>query len=153
VRIVLASDVAVAERVLRIQRAAYAVEAELVGYDAIPPLHETLTELQSQPLIFLGASCDRTLAGVLGYSREGDTVDIDRVAVDPAFFRRGLARRLLRELFARERDAERFTVSTGYGNQPALRLYEGFGFRVVGEGHPAPGARIVLLQRGHDGHR
>ena len=55
-------DVAVAERVLQIQRAAYAVEAELVGYDAIPPLHETLAELQSQPLIFLGVSCDRTLA-------------------------------------------------------------------------------------------
>jgi ribosomal protein S18 acetylase RimI-like enzyme len=151
VRIVLSPDVAIAERVLQIQRTAYAVEAELVGFDAIPPLHETLVELQSQPLIFLGASCDRTLAGVLGYRRDGDTVDIDRVAVDPAFFRRGLARRLLRELFVRERDAKRFTVSTGFGNQPALRLYEEFGFRVVGEDRPAPGARTVLLRRNQDG--
>ena len=146
-------DTAVAELVLQIQRAAYAVEAELVGYDAIPPLHETLAELQSKPLIFLGASCDRTLAGVLGYSRDGDTVDIDRVAVDPAFFRRGLARKLLRELFARERDAMQFTVSTGFGNQPAIELYEGFGFHVVGEDYPTPGTRIVLLQRGRDGRR
>jgi ribosomal protein S18 acetylase RimI-like enzyme len=101
VRIVVSSDRDVAQRVLDIQRAAYAVEAGIVGYDAIPPLHERLDELQSRDLIFLGASCDRTLGGVLAYRRDGDTVDIDRLAVDPAFFRRGLARRLMGELFAR----------------------------------------------------
>ena len=84
---------------------------------------------------------------MLGYRRDGRTVDIDRLAVDPVFFRRGLATRLLRELFARERDATRFTVSTGFGNQPAVSLYERFGFRVVGEDEPAPGAKVVLLQR------
>ena len=134
-------------RVLAIQHAAYAVEAALVGYDQIPPLHETLAELQSQPLIFLGVSCDHTLAGVLAYQREGGTVDIDRLAVDPAFFRRGLGTKLLRELFVRERDAARFTVSTGRGNEPALKVYERCGFQVVGEAEPAPGARTVLLQR------
>jgi GNAT superfamily N-acetyltransferase len=114
-------------------------------------LHETVTELRAQPLIFLGASCDRTLAGVLGYRRDGDTVDIDRLAVDPMFFRRGLATRLLRELFARERDATRFTVSTGLGNEPAVGLYERFGFRVVGGAEPAPDAMVVLLRRGPSG--
>ena len=62
--------------------------------------------------------------GVLGYRRDGDAVDIDRLAVDPAFFRRGLATKLLRELFVRERDATLFTVSTGFGNHPAIDLYE-----------------------------
>ena len=146
-RIVLDSDIAVARRVLEIQQAAYAVEAGLVGYDAIPPLHETLAELQSQALVFLGVSCDRTLAGVLGYRRHGDTVDVDRLMVDPTFFRRGLASKLLRELFVRERDARRFIVSTGFGNHPAVNLYERFGFRVVGDDEPVPGARIVLLER------
>jgi ribosomal protein S18 acetylase RimI-like enzyme len=148
VRIVLETDTPVAQRVLEIQRAAYAVEAGLVGYDAIPPLHETLSELQGQPLIFLGVSCDQVLAGVLGYRRHGDTVDIDRLAVDPSFVGRGLATKLLRELFVRERDATKFTVSTGFGNQPAIDLYERFGFRQVGLGQPEPGVRIVLLERG-----
>jgi ribosomal protein S18 acetylase RimI-like enzyme len=144
---VVDSDRAVARRVLEIQHAAYAVEAGLVGYDTIPPLHETVVELQSQPLTFLGVSCDRTLAGVLGYRRQGDTVDIDRLAVHPTFFRRGLATKLLRELLARERDARHFTVSTGLGNHPAINVYERFGFRVVGDNEPVPGVRIVLLQR------
>ena len=146
-RIVLETDTPVAQRVLEIQRAAYAVEAALVGFDAIPPLHETLSELQEQPLIFLGVSCDNVLAGVLGYRREGDSVDIDRLAVDPSFFRRGLATKLLRELFVRERDVTGFTVSTGFGNQPAIELYERFGFRQAGFGEPEPGVRIVLLER------
>lgn len=146
-RIVLGSDRAVADRVLAIQRAAYRVEADLVGYDTIPPLTESLAELRARPLIFLGARCDEVLAGVLGYARGGDTVDIDRLAVDPAFFRRGLAGRLLRELFVRERDAGRFLVSTGLGNDPAVRLYERFGFEVVGADEPVPGARVVRLER------
>ena len=146
-RIVLGSDDAVARRVVEIQSAAYAVEADPVGYDTIPPLHETVAELQSQPLILLGVSCDRTLAGVLGYRRDGDTVGIDRLAVDPVFFRRGLATKMLRELFAREREARAFTVSTGLGNQPAVSLYQRFGFRIFGEVEPAPGARVVVLQR------
>ena len=99
-------------------------------------------------LIFLGVSCESQLAGVLGYRRDGDAVDIDRLTVDPPFFRRGLASKMLRELFARERDATRFTVSTGFGNHPAIGLYERFGFRVIGEAIPTPGVRIVLLQRG-----
>jgi ribosomal protein S18 acetylase RimI-like enzyme len=147
VRIVLHYDEPVARRVLEIQRAAYRVEADLVGYDTIPPLHETLSELRARPLIFLGAGCDGTLAGVLGYTRLGSVVDIDRLAVDPAFFRRGLARKLLTELFVRERDATRFTVSTGCGNGPAIRLYERAGFAVVGEDEPVPGARIVRLEK------
>ena len=133
---------------VEIQRAAYAIEATIIGDDVIPPLHETLAELQAAPLTFLGASCDHVLAGVLGYRRDRDTVDIDRLAVDPAFFRRGLATKLLRELFVRERDATRFTASTGFGNQPAIDLYERFEFHRVGVAEPLPGVRIVLLERG-----
>lgn len=146
-RIVVDSDEVVARRVLEIQRGAYAVEATLVGYDP-PPLHETLAELSACQLIFLGAGVDHTLAAVLAYDRVGETVDIDRLAVDPAYFRRGLARRLLRELFVRERDATHFTVSTGDGNAPAIRLYEGFGFTSVREEEPTPGIRIIHLERG-----
>ena len=36
------ADPATAADVLRVQRAAYRVEAELIGFDGIPPLHEPL---------------------------------------------------------------------------------------------------------------
>src|SRR5260221_85231 len=40
-----------------LQRAAYAVEAGLIGFDGIPPLHETLAELRGCGEAFLGV-CD-----------------------------------------------------------------------------------------------
>ncbi len=148
-RIVLASDIEVARRVLEIQQASYRAEADLVGYDDIPVLHETLDELRSRPLVFLGVSSNHVLAGLLGYRRDGDVVNIDRLAIDPVFFRRGLATKLLRELLVRERDARRFTVSTGFGNAPGLALYARFGFTIVGTDEPAPGVQTVQLA--HDG--
>lgn len=136
-----------AQWVLAIQRAAYAVEAELVGFDAIPPLHETLGMLQSlhERLVFLGASRHRRLAGVLAYARDGDVVDIDRLAVDPAFFRQGVGRSLVREMLVRERAAARVVVSTGLANAPAIALYHSFGFVKVAEREPSPGIHLVDL--------
>ena len=41
------ADAALAARVLAVQHAAYAIEAELIGYPDLPPLHETLEGLQA----------------------------------------------------------------------------------------------------------
>ena len=41
------ADAALAARVLAVQHAAYAIEAELIGYPDLPPLHETLAALQA----------------------------------------------------------------------------------------------------------
>ena len=49
-------DDGLAETVLDLQRAAYRIEADLIGSDAIPPLHETLAELTEAPLQWLGIS-------------------------------------------------------------------------------------------------
>lgn len=76
---------------------------------------------------------DGELIGVLGYTRASDTVDIDRVAVDPARFRRGVGRMLLGAVHRRESDAARFEVSTGAANHPAIALYEAMGYQLTSE--------------------
>ncbi|SCL35621.1 Acetyltransferase (GNAT) family protein [Micromonospora pallida] len=48
-------DGTVAGDLLRVQRAAYAVEAALIGDDRIPTLWESLDELRAAPLRWLGA--------------------------------------------------------------------------------------------------
>lgn len=147
-RLHLGPDVPVAERVLEIQHEAYAVEAAIVGRDPLPLRHETLAELQAQPLIFLGASSVGYLAAVLGYRRQGDTVDVDRLAVHPLFFGRGLASKLLREMMVRERSAERFDASARAGNRPGINMYLRNGFLIAGESEPAAEAKVLLFQRG-----
>jgi ribosomal protein S18 acetylase RimI-like enzyme len=143
------ADPAVAEAVVGIQRRSYAVEAALIGFDGIPPLRETVSELQSSGrcgLSVLGARMGGELAGLLGYrwvDLLGGELDIDRLAIDPRFFRLGLASALLAALPA----AAAVIVSTGTRNQPALALYRRQGFRSTGSREIAPGVTVTELRR------
>lgn len=126
-------DRAVAESIVALQRAAYAIEARLIGFDGIPPLHECVEDVMALDLTILAVIENERPIAMLGYTREGDSVDIDRLAVHPDHFRRGLARTLIAALHERESDAPRFEVSTGRDNEPARKLYRSMGYREVGD--------------------
>ncbi len=134
-------DGPVARALLTLQRRAYAVEAELLGDDRIPPLHESLSDVLAAGLRWWVADDDGgRLLGAVGYTA-GDPVDIDRLVVDPAVFRRGVGRALIATVVS-EAAGRPITVSTGAANDPARRLYEAAGFRFVGESEPVPGLRV-----------
>ncbi|MEZ4570840.1 MAG: hypothetical protein R2849_11040 [Thermomicrobiales bacterium] len=78
------SDPGDADRLLELQKLAYRIEADLIGFDGIPPLHETLEELTALPLAWLGIRSDGRIVAVIGYTVEGGICDIDRLFVDPA---------------------------------------------------------------------
>jgi hypothetical protein len=84
------NDHQTAEAVLALQRRAYRVEADLIGSEGIPPLWETLEELQACGESFLGAAVDGRLAGAISWRFDAATIDIHRLIVDPDHFRRGL---------------------------------------------------------------
>lgn len=131
---------------MRIQRRSYAIEAELIGFDGIPTLRETVADLQASGLAVLGALVDGELAGVLGYrwvDRPGGELDIDRLAIDPDYFRLGLASALLAAL----PPAASVVVSTGSLNEPALALYRRHGFEPTGTRAIAPGVTVTMLRR------
>lgn len=130
-----------AHRVLAIQRAAYAVEAALVGDDRIPALHEDLQTLVSRPLRWLLAD-EPAVSGALGYERSDVTVTIDRLVVDPDHARRGVGRALVVEVLRRAGGTP-VHVSTGRDNAPARRLYERVGFQRVGDREVLPGLWVT----------
>nr|WP_234969362.1 GNAT family N-acetyltransferase [Bacillus mediterraneensis] len=132
-----------AARVLVIQRAAYRLEAELIGTDEIPPLKESLEDLQGCGQTFIGYYNQGELAGVLSYKKEEGTIDIHRLVVAPAHFRKGIARKLLGWLENQETDAELFTVSTGRDNEPAVCLYKSLGYVLERESIVGPGIKLV----------
>jgi ribosomal protein S18 acetylase RimI-like enzyme len=143
-----AADAILAARLVELQRAAYAVEAGLIGFDGIPPLHETAAELAAAGLRWLGTGPSGAPEAALAYRRTGEgEVDIDRLVVHPAAFRRGHGRRLVTAMVDSERP-RRVTVSTGTANLPARRLYEGLGFRATGERPIAPGVTVTLYELG-----
>ena len=107
------SSPTVARQVLALQRAAYRVEADLIGFDMIPPLLESHAELQAQQLCWRGITDEEgQVVAAIGYTVTRDGIDIDRLMVAPARFRDGLAVELLAVLDPQSS----VTVSTGAVN-------------------------------------
>jgi ribosomal protein S18 acetylase RimI-like enzyme len=127
-----------------LQRAAYAVEAELIGFDGIPPLHESLDDLRACGETFLGT---QDLTGAVSWVRlEDGTLDICRLVVHPSAHRTGVASALLDALDHLE-PSDRTLVSTGTANLPAMALYRRRGFVPTGLRDLAPGVTMTLLTR------
>ena len=120
---------AIAAAVVTVQRAAYRVEADLIGYDRIPPLLESEEDVMALDLVILGVHDDGQLVGLAGYEVDDGVVEINRLAVDPRWFRRGIARALVKEIHARIPAAGRFVVSTGAANTPATTFYASLGYQ------------------------
>lgn len=137
------TEPAAAARVVEIQRAAYRLEAELMGFDAIPTLHETAQDVRGSALQWLGSFTGGRLVGVIAWQVEGTTLVIDRLAVDPSFARQGRGRALVNAL----PQADRIAVSTGTANAPARSLYESLGFATCGEREVAPGITVTTYER------
>ncbi|MFF9373816.1 GNAT family N-acetyltransferase [Streptomyces griseoluteus] len=132
-----------------LQRASYAVEARLIGFDGIPPLHETLEQLRATDESFLGIRDGSRLVGAVSWSRlPNDALDICRLVVHPVVHRRGVATALLDALDSIE-PAELTVVSTGTSNLPAVELYRRRGFMPVGKRRIAPGVTVTLLERNY----
>lgn len=74
------------------------------------------------------------LAGYLIVSRYVDAWHVMNLAIDEPYRQRGIARRLLDQLFAAtDADALRgYTLEVRVSNDRAIRLYEAAGFRITG---------------------
>jgi GNAT superfamily N-acetyltransferase len=141
------SDASIASELLKLQRRAYRVDADLIGTDQIPPLRETLADLQACGETFLGARVDAALAGAISWRVNGETIDLHRLVVDPAHFRKGVGLALVRAALAAEPQARRAIVQTGAANEPARALYEREGFVAIDEVEPTPGLRVARFTK------
>ena len=131
--------------VLALQRAAYAVEAELVGSDDIPGLRESLDELRATTEHFVGIFDGDVLVAALSYVETDELLDVCRLVVAPASSRRGLGERLIR--WALESVARPVTVvSTGSANAPAVALYAKLGFTGLRDEEVVPGLSVTHFE-------
>lgn len=131
---------------LALQRAAYAVEAELIGDHRIPALSEDLAGLITAGLTWRSAVEDRRLVGAVAWVETAAPVDVHRLVVAPDAARRGIGRALVTEVLRVAGD-RRVEVATGRGNGPARALYEGLGFLWSGDVEVLPGLWVSRYAR------
>ncbi|WP_404451001.1 GNAT family N-acetyltransferase [Virgibacillus necropolis] len=135
------------QNILNVQLLAYQVEANLIEFDGIPQLNDTVDSIMGSNETFIGYKYERELAGFISYEALEDELDICRLVVHPNYFRKGIASKLLNYVMSENSEVNRFTVSTGSKNIPAISLYERFGFTPYQKVEVATGIYITLLEK------
>lgn len=139
-------DEAIARPILELQKRAYTIEAELIGSDNIPPLHDTLDSLRNCNEEFSIYTHDDQIAGAISFKRIGSLLDIHRLVVSPDYFRRGIASRLL-EFLEKMQDVSAIVVSTAEANLPAVALYRKHGYTMIEREEVEPGLWVVRFRK------
>lgn len=141
------SDKSEVQNVLNLQLLAYKVEADLIEFDQIPQLNDTANLIMASKETFIGYKYGEELTGFISCEILDEELDICRLVVHPNCFRKGVASKLLEYVLHENPEINRYTVSTGSRNIPAIRLYEQFGFTSYQEIEVATGIYITLLEK------
>ncbi len=110
-----------------------ALESDLFGRGAWSE-RSVMQEFQAPARTYLLDVEDDTIRGYAGFWYDGDDAEIMTIGVAREFQRRGIASSLLERLVAdaRKQGAKRMLLEVRVDNQPAIGLYERFGFTRMG---------------------
>ncbi|KMM39515.1 GNAT family N-acetyltransferase [Guptibacillus hwajinpoensis] len=134
-----------AKQILNVQLPAYRKEAEIINFDGIPQLSETVASIQMSDETFIGCYRDGEVAGVLSFEHIKGTIRICRLVVHPDYFRMGVAKEIMEYLLVtNDKD---FVVSTGADNVPAVKFYEKFGFQEAERSEPVKGVFLTHMKK------
>ena len=117
--------------ILKLQYLAYQSEAALFGTDDIPPLKETLEEVQEEynsGVVLKMVSEDDSIIGSVRAKEANGTVYIGKLMVHPDYRGRGYGTSLLNEI-ENYFTCERFELFTSTRSVDNIRLYEATGYK------------------------
>ena len=123
---------------LQIRRLTYADLPQVIAIErrAFPTpwsLAMFVLELSKPSGICLAAMVDERIVGYVVCSRYDTVWHLMNVAVDDRLRRQGIASTLIDRLFElADRPTELYSLAVRTSNDPAIRLYESFGFRAAG---------------------
>jgi ribosomal protein S18 acetylase RimI-like enzyme len=139
----------VLQEVLALQYHAYQSEARLLDDFTIPPLLQTLEEIESEFAsgVFLKAIDENgKIIGSVRAHSTGETVYVGKLIVQPELQGQGIGTRLLNAIEA-EAPSSRYELFTSHKSIRTLRLYEHLGYERFKEQKISGKLTLVFLQK------
>jgi ribosomal protein S18 acetylase RimI-like enzyme len=147
--VIAPAQLADALEILNLQHLAYQSEAALNDDYTIPPLTQTLPELEVdfQRQFYLKATRDGTIVGAARGYKQNNTCYIGRLMVQPDCQNRGLGTQLLHALEARFSTAQRYELFTSERSTRNLYLYQKLGYHIFRTEQLTAKVIIVYLEK------
>lgn len=167
--IIKRAEISDMEEILQIQKLAYKSEAEIYNDFSIPPLVQTLAEIEDEfkNQVFLKAVTNqrfvmprkmhsnfskavqnkKIIGSVRAVEIDSKTCYIGRLIVHPDFQNQGIGTRLMNEIENIFNDCERFELFTGYTSKKNLRLYGKLGYKKFKTAKLTENIKLVYLEK------
>jgi len=139
-------ELEVAQKIRHVFQVSYKIEAKLLNATYFPPLKRPLEDFIESTTAFYGFSKEGELAGVVEIDHNNHFTLIRSLVVNPAFFRQGIAGKLIAFVFDAY-DSKLFVVETGVANGPATQLYIKYGFTEVKQWDTEYGIRKIKFEK------
>lgn len=121
------SNEIITKQIFTVFQNSYKVEAQLIGVSDFPPLQRSVRDIANSTTDFYGFTENKCLAAIIEIEIEESRLDIHSLTVDPQYFRKGIADKLINYVL----EMGGFTsaiVETAVVNKPAINLYKKHGF-------------------------
>ncbi len=138
-----------APAILNLQHLAYESEAQLYQDWSIPPLTQTLEQLQAEfpSCTVLKASEGGVILGSVRAQIKDGVVQIGRLFVAPDVQRQGIGSALLRAIEAAFPAAQQFELFTGSRSEGNIRLYARHGYSITQRKKLSPKVTLVFMAK------
>ena len=139
--------------ILALQKAAYQSEAMLNNDWTIPPLTQTLSEIETEfeTKAFLKAVSEKRIIGSARAYLDSGTCLIGRLIVHPDYQGQGIGTSLMEKLETVFSSAERFELFTGTKSIDNIRFYQRLGYHEYREENLSSKVRLVFMEKHQKG--
>ena len=135
--------------ILALQKKAYLSEAIIYNDFTIPPLHQSMDDIEDEfnKCLFIKLEGDGEIIGSVRGYEVGGVCYIGKLIVEPRCQNQGIGTRLLDDIESRFANAHVYELFTGHKSQKNLHIYQKQGYVISRSEQVSPSLALTYLRK------